>query len=177
MIRLTNKTNAKVSSSFLIAGTFRFQVSWSLLIYGLPLFLLHTNRRPMHWYLKALNQYFDFTGRARRSEYWYFVLFNFIFFIVAAAFDVFYGYFLEIPDWETNWEFFSPLYTLLTFIPALSVTVRRLHEAGYSGWWYLILLLPILGAIWLLVILFQDSERMENKWGPSPKTSKWRSRL
>ena len=63
----------------------------------------------MHWYLKALNQYFDFTGRARRSEYWYFVLFNFIFSLIALALDVFYGYFLEIPDWESNWEFFSPL--------------------------------------------------------------------
>jgi len=131
----------------------------------------------MHSYLKALNQYFDFTGRARRSEYWYFVLFNFIFSIIALALDGFYGYFLEIPDWETNWEFFSPLYALLTFIPGLAVTARRLHDAGYSGWWYLILLLPILGAIWLLVILFQDSERMENKWGPSPKISKWRSRI
>ena len=131
----------------------------------------------MHWYLKALNQYFDFTGRARRSEYWYFILFNFIFSLIALALDGFYGYFLEIPDWESNWEFFFPLYTLLTFIPGLAVTVRRRHDAGYSGWWYLITLLPILGAIWLLVILFQDSERMENKWGPSPKTSKWRSRL
>jgi uncharacterized membrane protein YhaH (DUF805 family) len=51
----------------------------------------------MHWYLKALNQYFDFTGRARRSEYWYFVLFNFIFSLIALALD---GYFLEIPDWK-----------------------------------------------------------------------------
>ena len=131
----------------------------------------------MHWYLKALKQYFDFTGRARRSEYWYFVLFNFIFFIVAAAFDAFYGYFLEIPDWETTWEFFYPLYALLTFIPALAVTVRRLHDTGHSGWWYFILLMPILGAIWLLVMLFQDSESKDNKWGPSPKQTKWRSRL
>jgi len=131
----------------------------------------------MHWYLKVLRQYFDFTGRARRSEYWYFVLFNFLFSLVSIAFDAFYGFILDIPDWETTWEFYYPFYALLTLIPALAVTVRRLHDTGHSGWWYLILLLPILGWIWLLILLFTDSERKDNKWGPSPKQSKWRSRL
>ena len=103
----------------------------------------------MHWYLKVLRQYFDFTGRARRSEYWYFVLFNFLFSLVSIAFDAFYGFILDIPEWETTWEFYYPFYALLTLIPALAVTVRRLHDTGHSGWWYLILLLPILGWIWI----------------------------
>lgn len=122
----------------------------------------------MHWYLKVMRQYFDFTGRARRSEYWYFTLFNFLFSLVSIAFDAFYGFILDIPYWETTWEFYYPFYALLTLTPALAVTVRRLHDTGHSGWWYLILLLPILGCIWLLILLFTDSEGKDNKWGPSP---------
>jgi uncharacterized membrane protein YhaH (DUF805 family) len=63
------------------------------------------------------------------------------------------------------------LYSLAVFLPSLGVLVRRLHDVGKSGWFFLIVLIPLIGAIWLLVLLFKDSEQGENKWGPSPKAA------
>ena len=64
---------------------------------------------------------------------------------------------------------FNLLYNLLILIPSLAVTVRRLHDVGKSGWILLIGLIPIVGAIWLLILLLRDSEAGENKFGPDPK--------
>lgn len=61
------------------------------------------------------------------------------------------------------------LYFLLTFLPGLAVMVRRLHDVGKSGWMFFIALVPIIGAIWLLVLFVKDSESGENKYGPNPK--------
>ena len=67
----------------------------------------------------------------------------------------------------------SNLYSLAVFLPSLGVLVRRLHDVGKSGWFFLIVLIPLIGAIWLLVLLFKDSEQGENKWGPNPKEDSW----
>ena len=121
----------------------------------------------MNWYLKVLKQYADFGGRARRKEYWMFVLFNVIFAIVAMGLDNLLGItFGEIP--------YGPIYAiygLAVFIPGLAVVVRRLHDIGKSGWWILITLIPLIGGIWMLVLLVTDSESGTNKWGPNPKTN------
>jgi len=121
----------------------------------------------MNWYLKVLKQYADFGGRARRKEYWMFVLFNVIFAIVAMGLDNLLGIsFGDIP--------YGPIYALYglaVFIPGLAVVVRRLHDIGKSGWWILIGLIPIIGSIWILVLLVTDSESGTNKWGPNPKTN------
>lgn len=121
----------------------------------------------MNWYLKVLNQYADFSGRARRKEYWIFTLFNAIFAIAAILLDNLFGMtFDEIP--------YGPIYViygLAVFIPGLAVVVRRLHDSGKSGWWILISLIPLIGAIWMLVLLVTDSESGTNKWGPNPKTN------
>lgn len=61
------------------------------------------------------------------------------------------------------------LYVLMVFIPGLSVTVRRLHDVGKSGWMYFIILIPIIGAIWLLVLLVSEGDRGTNQYGPDPK--------
>jgi len=61
------------------------------------------------------------------------------------------------------------LYSLAVFLPSLGVLVRRLHDVGKSGWFFLIVLIPLIGAIWLLILLFRDGEQGENKWGPNPK--------
>jgi len=61
------------------------------------------------------------------------------------------------------------IYSLVVFIPGLAVLVRRLHDVGKSGWMYFIALIPIIGAIWLLVLLATDSEAGSNKWGENPK--------
>lgn len=119
----------------------------------------------MNWYLKVLKQYADFGGRARRSEYWYFTLFNIIFAILAMILDNVLGIAIEGIGYGPIYI----LYALATFVPGLAVLVRRLHDVGKSGWMYFIALIPIIGAIWLLVLLFTDSQQGDNKWGANPK--------
>ncbi len=119
----------------------------------------------MNWYLKVLKQYADFNGRARRSEYWYFALFNMIFAICAMILDNVLGIAIEGIGYGPIYI----LYALAMFVPGLAVLVRRLHDVGKSGWMYFIALIPIIGAIWLLVLLFTDSQQGDNKWGANPK--------
>ena len=119
----------------------------------------------MNWYLKVLKQYADFSGRARRSEYWYFVLFNMIFAIVAVVLDNILGTAIEGVGYGPIYG----LYVLAVLLPGLAVAVRRLHDVGKSGWMFLIVLIPLIGAIWLLVLFFTDSQPGTNKWGPNPK--------
>lgn len=120
----------------------------------------------MKWYKKVLSQYADFKGRARRKEFWMFVLFNFIFACIAAVIDNILG----LTYSETGTGPFYGIYALAVLIPGLAVSVRRLHDIGKSGWWLLITLVPIIGGIWLLVLYCKDSEAGANKWGPNPKT-------
>ena len=119
----------------------------------------------MNWYLKVLKQYADFSGRARRKEYWMFVLFNMIFAIVAAILDNVLGIAME----GTGYGPLYGIYALAVLIPGLAVAVRRLHDVGKSGWMILIALIPLVGAIWLLVLLVTDSNPEENQYGQNPK--------
>ena len=119
----------------------------------------------MNWYLKVLKQYADFNGRARRKEYWMFILFNFIALIIATTLDSILGSnFDPLP-----YGFIYTAYALGTFIPNLAVGVRRLHDVGKSGWFLLIGLIPLIGGIWLLVLFCTDSEDGANEYGPNPK--------
>ena len=119
----------------------------------------------MNWYLKVLKQYADFNGRARRKEYWMFFLFNMIFAFLAAIIDNVVG----TASPELGYGIFYGIYALALFIPGLAVGVRRLHDVGKSGWMLLIALIPLIGAIWLLVLMVTDSEQESNKWGENPK--------
>ena len=121
----------------------------------------------MNWYLKVLKQYADFSGRARRKEYWMFQLFDVIFMIVAMILDNVLG--LGIAIKGTGYGPLFVLYVLARLIPALAVTVRRLHDVGKSGWMLFIGLIPLLGSIWLLVLMLTDSQQGTNKWGQNPK--------
>ena len=106
----------------------------------------------------ALRQYAGFSGRARRSEYWFYYLFFVLAYVAAAILDTITG---------------VPAATLLVivglFLPTLAVGVRRLHDTGRSGLWILLNFLPIVGAIVLLVFSIQDSQPGTNEYGPSPK--------
>ena len=113
----------------------------------------------MNWYLAVLKNYAGFSGRARRKEYWTFVLFHVIFSIVALILDYLVG----------TVVLFIILYALAVLIPGIAVLVRRLHDVGKSGWWYFISFVPIIGGIWLIVLLFTDSIPGENQYGPNPK--------
>ena len=119
----------------------------------------------MNWYLKALNQYAVFNGRARRKEYWMFVLFNFIFGLSAIVLDNLFGTAIRGLGYGPVYI----LYVLAVFVPGLAVSVRRLHDVGKSGWMILISLIPLIGSIWLLLLLATDSDTGENEYGPSPK--------
>jgi uncharacterized membrane protein YhaH (DUF805 family)/regulator of sirC expression with transglutaminase-like and TPR domain len=123
----------------------------------------------MNWYIRVLKKYAVFSGRARRKEYWMFVLFNFIFGLVASLIDLSIGL---LTFAVFGFGLLSILYALAIFVPGLAVSVRRLHDVGKSGWYYLIVLIPIAGPIWLLVLTCTDSQTGDNKYGPNPKEEK-----
>lgn len=126
----------------------------------------------LEYYKNVLkNNYTNFDGRARRSEFWYYNLMNMLIVIsleilvvvlVAATQSAIVGGIIGI---------LILLYVLGTFIPSIAVMVRRLHDVGKSGWWYFIALVPIIGTIWLLVLLFTDSQEGNNEYGANPKTN------
>lgn len=119
----------------------------------------------MNWYLKVLKQYADFKGRARRKEYWMFILFNIIFGGIAMILDSVFGIAIEGVGYGPLYG----VYVLVLFIPGLAVAVRRLHDIGKSGWMILIALIPVIGAIWILVLMVTDSNPGENLYGVNPK--------
>lgn len=119
----------------------------------------------MNWYLNVLKNYATFSGRARRKEYWMFVLFNMIFAIVAMILDSVIG--LTIGSFGYGYIYI--VYTLAMLLPALAVSVRRLHDVGKSGWFLFIALIPLIGSIWLLVLLCTNGNAGENGYGSDPK--------
>jgi uncharacterized membrane protein YhaH (DUF805 family) len=112
----------------------------------------------MDWYLGVLRNYAVFHGRARRREYWMFALISFIVSLV-----------LGIIDYLMRTNVLGVLYTLAILIPSLAVHVRRLHDTNRSAWWLLIGLIPLIGAIVLLVFTLMDSDPGDNDYGPNPK--------
>lgn len=116
------------------------------------------------------SNYRNFKGRARRSEYWFVQLFLVVVNLAAAAID------FALMDGDVD-RFIANggggivglILILATITPALAVLIRRLHDTGRSGWWALMLLIPVAGAIVLLVFTVEDSEAKENSYGPSPK--------
>src|SRR5438128_1396316 len=103
--------------------------------------------KAMHYFLKVLKDYATFNGRARRSEYWYFFLFNIIFAITAMIFDKLTGTTIKARGIQLPYGYIYLIYILAVFIPALAVSVRRLHDIGKTGWFYLIVFIPLIGAI------------------------------
>jgi uncharacterized membrane protein YhaH (DUF805 family) len=115
----------------------------------------------MEWYLKVLKNYVGFSGRARRKEYWMFYLFNAIAMIILAIIDNIIG----------TYSLLYGLYSLAVLLPSLAVAFRRLHDIGRSGAWILIGLIPLIGAIILLVFACTDSQPDDNQYGPNPKAT------
>ncbi len=120
----------------------------------------------MEWYLAVMRNYAGFEGRARRREYWMFSLFNGLFTLAAIVLDAATGgSTMPLLDYGP----FQILYGVATFIPSLAVLVRRLHDVGKTGWYLLVVLIPILGAIWLLVLACTEGDAGVNKYGADPK--------
>jgi uncharacterized membrane protein YhaH (DUF805 family) len=120
----------------------------------------------MKEYLDVLKKYAVFTGRARRREYWMFTLFN------ALAGAVVWGIAM-VGLWNDNYVGVFPYmaYCLATFLPGLAVFVRRMHDTGRSGWWFLLMFIPLVGAIVVLVFLCTEGQPGDNKYGPDPKAA------
>ncbi|WP_311568316.1 DUF805 domain-containing protein [Photobacterium arenosum] len=113
----------------------------------------------MRHYLSVIKKYADSEGRARRQEYWMFCLMNalisYLFFFMGEAINDDYALFA--------------VYTSLTVIPSLMVTVRRLHDTNRSGWWMLVAFVPVIGAIIGLSVMMEAGTSGENDYGPDPK--------
>ena len=112
----------------------------------------------MNWYLGVLKKYAEFSGRARRKEFWMYTLFNFIIIIVLSVIDGIIG----IP-------ILSGIYSLGVLIPGIAVSARRMHDIGKSGWWLLIGFVPFIGVIVLIIFFVMDSNPGDNQYGPNPK--------
>lgn len=117
----------------------------------------------MNWYLEVLtNKYAAFGGRARRSEYWYFFLFNIAISLALAIADI-------VIRSVLGYGMLGPIYSLAVLIPGIAVTIRRLHDTDRSGWWILLGLVPLVGLV-LIVFLVQEGTGGRNQYGPDPKT-------
>jgi uncharacterized membrane protein YhaH (DUF805 family) len=113
----------------------------------------------MSWYLLALRNYARFEARARRLEFWAFTVVN------AVA-----GLTLQMLDGLAHGraDYLYAVYAALVFLPSLAVAVRRLHDTGRSGWWMLVALVPVVGAIVVLVLMVTGGDAGPNGYGPRP---------
>ncbi|WP_274369277.1 DUF805 domain-containing protein [Morganella morganii] len=127
----------------------------------------------MDWYSYAINiNYFNFKGRARRKEYWMFTLINNAIIVSLYLATLYFSdrYSRDFNTISLVLTVFFVIYIIVTFIPSLSVTVRRLHDTGRSGWWLLALLIPF-GGIIIFVFSCLDSHPGDNRFGPNPKNN------
>ena len=118
----------------------------------------------MNWYIGVLKKYAIFEGRARRKEYWYFILFSLIISIVLTVVDGVIG----TLSTGTGMGTLSGIYALGVLIPTIAVGIRRLHDTNRSGWWLLISLVPVIGAIVLIVFMASAGNPEPNKYGANP---------
>ncbi len=116
----------------------------------------------MQHYIAALKKYAVFSGRSSRAEFWYFVLFNLIISILMSVISGVFG---------DSKNILGYLYSLAVLVPGLAVSVRRMHDIGKSGWMLLVVLIPLVGWIWLIVLYARKGDVGDNKYGPSGATS------
>ncbi|OCG61711.1 DUF805 domain-containing protein [Gilliamella sp. GillExp13] len=122
----------------------------------------------MNWFISCITQnYANFNGRARRQEYWMFTLFSFL---LNLALSIVGAILISISTSLVSvTNIISFVAWAALFLPSLAVAVRRLHDTDRSGWWVLIVLVPLIGAIVLLVFACMDSTPGSNQYGENPK--------
>lgn len=114
----------------------------------------------MNWFIEVVTKrYADFNGRARRQEYWMFVLFYILIYIALFIIESIVG----------SFGILVLVFSLGLLVPSIAVTIRRLHDTERSGWWILIAFVPLVGGIVLLVFMCLDGTSGPNKFGPDPK--------
>ena len=119
----------------------------------------------MQWFMTVLQKWSDFSSRARRREYWFFVLFYLLIYVALTVVDMLTG----LTNAATGVGVLGGLFALAMLIPSLAVGVRRLHDTDRSGWWQLLGLVPVVGIIVLIVFYVQDSQPGGNRFGANPK--------
>ena len=128
----------------------------------------------MNYYLHVLQNFKNFSGRARRKEYWMYTLIYIPILFLAMIADNALGTTFQMEAMGQSVDIgYGWVYVIvgpLHFLPSLSVVVRRLHDVGKSGWFYLIIFIPLVGFIWMLVLLVSDGNKGENKYGADPKS-------
>ena len=132
----------------------------------------------MKWYLKVMrDNYANFSGRARRKEYWMFTLFFFLITVVIYFLFALLAFFMAgdlINLMNIEWVpvvlgFSTIIYFLIHLIPSIAVTVRRLHDTGKSGWLYLLTIIPYIGSLIIFIFTVIEGDKGDNKYGPDPK--------
>lgn len=123
------------------------------------LWKLEENYTAFDWFKKVIKNTFNYKGRARRKEYWYYILIASIIILIGFTLDGI----LDTPDT------LSGLAGFILFFPSLAVTIRRLHDIGKSGWWYLISAIPLIGSLILLFWNCQETSPETNQWGVPAK--------
>jgi uncharacterized membrane protein YhaH (DUF805 family) len=128
----------------------------------------------MEWYLKGIkDNYANFNGRARRKEFWMFFLFYVIFMFAAIIVDNILGTDFKVGNGyyevSTGYGWIFTFYYLAMFCPYLAVGIRRLHDINKSGWFILVSLIPLIGSIWLIILLFTDGNTESNQYGEPTK--------
>ncbi|WP_201585603.1 DUF805 domain-containing protein [Psychrobacter jeotgali] len=113
------------------------------------------------WFKKSLRNYTNFSGRARRKEYWYFVLVHTVLMFITSMIDAML--------FDSGFPLFYGIVALGLFVPGLAVTIRRLHDTSRSGWWVLLSLIPLIGSIVLLIFFVSQTKFETNQWGPPAK--------
>ncbi|MBD5295676.1 MAG: DUF805 domain-containing protein [Bacteroides sp.] len=115
---------------------------------------------------KFYSNYAVFTGRATRAEYWWVALYLFIIYMIPYSFMV--SSIMQQTEPPIFWTLILGLFCLVNIVPSLALTWRRLHDTGRSGAWYFISLVPLIGGIWMLVLLLQPSQPFPNQYGECP---------
>lgn len=111
----------------------------------------------MKYYGQMLENYFCFRGRTSLGAFWIAILFNFIITVVISI----------VCNFLHIW-FIPSIYGLIVFFPLLGMQVRRLHDIGKAGWWIFIVLVPIIGWIWLIVLFASQGQPYQNQYGDVP---------
>ncbi len=119
----------------------------------------------MKWYLKVLSNYVNFSGRARRKEFWMFFLFNLI---IVFALSFLLGFISDFINYEVA-PLLLGIYILGILLPYFAVAVRRLHDSGKSGGYIFVYFIPFIGGIWFLILMATEGDTGSNKYGPDPK--------
>jgi uncharacterized membrane protein YhaH (DUF805 family) len=121
----------------------------------------------VNYYVDVWRDYFDFSGRARRKEYWIFTLYHTV---ILVSGELLVGVLAnESSPIAIVFTLIYVLYVLASIIPTIAVSVRRLHDIDKSGWWLFIGLIPVVGAIWSLILMCTDGTNGPNQYGPDPK--------